>query len=101
MPLRPGRQAWAVWSVGLAAYIVAVLHRTSLGVAGLDAQQRFHIGAGALASFAVLQLLVYAALQVPVGVLLDRFGSLRLVVAGALVMAGGQAMMAVSEGVVG
>ncbi|HET6529046.1 MAG TPA: hypothetical protein VFH03_00310 [Actinoplanes sp.] len=51
----------------MAAYVVAVLHRTSLGVAGLDAQHRFGIGAGALASFAVLQLLVYAALQVPLG----------------------------------
>ncbi|BCJ55240.1 MFS transporter [Actinoplanes sp. NBRC 14428] len=91
-----GARAWAVWTAGLSAYIVAVLHRTSLGVAGLDAQERFGIGAGALASFAVLQLLVYAALQVPVGLLLDRFGSLRLVVAGALVMASGQALMAVS-----
>jgi MFS family permease len=94
MALRPGARAWAVWSAGLAAYIVAVLHRTSLGVAGLDAQHRFHIGAGALASFAVLQLLVYAGLQVPVGLLLDRFGSLRLVVCGAIVMAAGQALMA-------
>src|SRR3954462_12742378 len=101
MPLRPGARAWAVWAVGLAAYVVAVLHRTSLGVAGLDAQERFHIGAGALASFAVLQLLVYAALQVPVGLLLDRFGSLRLIVGGALVMAAGQALMAVSDGVTG
>src|SRR5215210_88039 len=96
MPLRPGARAWAVWAVGLAAYIVGVLHRTSLGVAGLDAQHRFGIGAGTLASFAVLQLLVYAALQVPVGLLLDRFGSLRLVVSGALVMASGQALMAYS-----
>src|SRR3954454_22107040 len=101
MPLRPGRQAWAVWVVGLAAYIIAVLHRTSLGVAGLDAQHRFHIGAGALASFAVLQLLVYAGLQVPVGLLLDRFGSLRVVVSGALVMAAGQALMATTDQVGG
>src|SRR3954469_11119741 len=101
MPLRPGRQAWAVWAVGLAAYIIAVLHRTSLGVAGLDAQDRFHVGAGALASFAVLQLLVYAGLQVPAGVLLDRFGSLRLVVAGGLLMAAGQALMATATGVEG
>ena len=101
MALRPGARAWAVWSVGLAAYIIAVLHRTSLGVAGLDAQQRFGIGAGALASFAVLQLLVYAGLQVPVGLLLDRFGSLRLVVAGGLVMATGQALMATTDGVGG
>jgi MFS family permease len=101
MPLRPGARAWAVWAVGLAAYVIGVLHRTSLGVAGLDAQQRFGIGAGALASFAVLQILVYAGLQVPVGLLLDRFGSLRLVVAGALVMAGGQALMAFSHDVPG
>jgi MFS family permease len=90
-----------VWSAGLAAYIMAVLHRTSLGVAGLDAQDRFHVGAGALASFAVLQLLVYAALQVPVGLLLDRFGSLRLVVSGGLIMAAGQALMATTHGVEG
>ena len=101
MALRPGARAWAVWAVALAAYVVAVLHRTSLGVAGLDAQERFGVGAGALASFAVLQLLVYAALQVPVGLLLDRFGSLRLIVGGALVMASGQAMMAFSDGVTG
>ena len=97
----PGARAWAVWSVGLAAYVVAVLHRTSLGVAGLDAQERFGVGAGALASFAVLQLLVYAALQVPAGLLLDRFGSLRLIVAGGLVMAAGQTLMAISDGVTG
>jgi MFS family permease len=101
MALRPGARAWAVWSVALAAYIIAVLHRTSLGVAGLDAQERFHIGAGAVASFAVLQLLVYAGLQVPVGLLLDRFGSLRLVVGGALIMAAGQALMASTHSVGG
>ncbi|GGQ55727.1 MFS transporter [Couchioplanes azureus] len=96
--MQGGARAWAVWAVGLGAYVVAVLHRTSLGVAGLDAQARFGIGAGTLASLAVLQLLVYAGLQIPVGVLLDRFGSLRLVVAGALIMASGQAAMAVADG---
>jgi MFS family permease len=101
MALRPGARAWAVWAAGLAAYVVAVLHRTSLGVAGLDAQGRFGVGASALAAFVVLQLLVYAALQVPVGLLLDRFGSLRLVFGGALVMAAGQTLMAFSDHVTG
>jgi MFS family permease len=101
MALRPGARAWAVWAVALAAYVVAVLHRTSLGVAGLDAQERFGVGAGALATFAVLQLLVYAGLQVPVGLLLDRFGSLRLIVSGALLMASGQALIAFADGVTG
>ncbi|MEV7623400.1 MFS transporter [Actinoplanes sp. NPDC089786] len=95
------RRAWAVWAVGLTAYVIAVLHRTSLGVAGLDAQDRFGVGASALASFAVLQLLVYAALQVPAGLLLDRFGSVRMIVAGAVAMAAGQVLMAFSDGVTG
>jgi MFS family permease len=97
MALRP----WAVWAAGLAAYTVAVLHRSSIGVAGLDAQDRFGVGASALAVFAVLQLLVYAGLQIPVGLLLDRFGSLRLVLAGAAVMASGQVLMALTDGLGG
>jgi MFS family permease len=101
MSLRPGGRAWAVWSVALGAYIMAVLHRTSLGVAGLDAQDRFGVGASALASFAVLQLLVYAGLQVPVGLMLDRFGSLRLIVTGGVIMAAGQVLMATTHGVEG
>ena len=90
------RLAWVVWGVGLLAYLVAVLQRTSLGVAGIDAAERFGASASMLAVFAVLQLLVYAGLQVPVGVLLDRVGPTRLIVAGAVVMAAGQALLAVA-----
>ena len=97
MALRP----WAVWAAGLAAYTVAVLHRSSLGVAGLDAQERFGVGAGALAVFAVVQLIVYAGLQIPAGLLLDRFGSLRLVLAGAALMTAGQTLMAFADGLSG
>ena len=46
--------------VGLAVYVLAVFHRSSLGVAGLLAQDRFHINAVQLSLFTVLQLVVYA-----------------------------------------
>ena len=29
------RRAWAIWSVALSVYVLAVFHRSSLGVAGL------------------------------------------------------------------
>jgi len=90
------RRAWLVWSVGVTAYVVAVLQRTSLGVSGLDATRRFDASASVLASFAVLQLLVYAGLQVPVGLLLDRFGPRRLIVLGATLMAAGQLVLALA-----
>lgn len=92
-------RAYVVWLVGLLAYAVAVFHRASLGVAGTQAQERFGAGASTLSLFLVLQLAVYAALQIPVGVALDRFGSRRVVVAGALTMAAGQALLAVSTSV--
>src|SRR5918995_4766701 len=95
-PRGASARAYAVWGVGLLAYAVAVFHRASLGVAGVEAQERFSAGASAVSLFLVLQLVVYAALQVPVGVALDRFGSRRLIVAGALTMAAGQATLALA-----
>lgn len=81
-----GRRAWAVWGAAVCVYFVAVFHRTSLSVAGLLAAHRFHISASQLATFTMLQLLVYAAMQIPVGVLLDRFGSKRLITTGLALM---------------
>jgi sugar phosphate permease len=83
-------RAWLIWSVGLFAYGVAVFHRTSLAVSGVDAAHRFGVGASLLATLSVAQLGVYALMQVPVGVLLDRFGSRRLLLVGACLMGLGQ-----------
>ena len=85
-----GRRAWAIWVVALSVYVLAVFHRSSLGVAGLLAYDRFGIGATQLAFFTVLQLLVYASLQVPVGVLLDRYGSKVMLLGGLVLMTAGQ-----------
>lgn len=84
------RRAWVIWLVGLSVYVLAVFHRSSLGVAGLLATQRFGISATQLAFFTVLQLVVYAGLQIPIGVLLDRFGSRALLLAGLVLMTVGQ-----------
>ncbi|MEA2296386.1 MAG: hypothetical protein QOE86_4025 [Solirubrobacteraceae bacterium] len=99
MVARTPRRAWVIWGLGVLAYAVAVFNRASLGVAGVEAQRRFGATAAELSLFIVLQLAVYAALQVPVGVILDRVGSRRLVAAGAAVMALGQLVLAVAHGV--
>lgn len=85
-----------MWALAFASYVVAVFHRSSLSVTGLAAQERFSATAASLALLGVLQLAVYAAFQVPVGVLLDRFGPRRMVAAGALLMAVGQLVMALA-----
>src|SRR3954452_1769413 len=97
--MNASRRAWLTWALGLSAYCIAVFHRASLGVAGPLAQQRFGATAAVLSLFLVLQLAVYAGLQVPVGVLLDRVGSRRMIAAGGLAMAGGQIVLASSHSV--
>ncbi len=75
-----------VWGTAVAVYFLAVFHRSSLGVAGIVAADRFGISASELSTFTMLQLLVYAGMQVPVGVLLDRYGPQRLLFTGAFLM---------------
>ena len=65
-----------------------------MGVATLTASQRFDTNAQQLATLAVFQLVVYAAMQIPVGILLDRFGAKLLLGVGAAIMALGQIIVA-------
>lgn len=80
--------------MALFAYMIAVLQRTSLGVSGVEAAHRFEVSASVLSSLAVIQLIVYAALQIPVGVLLDRVGPKALITVGAVFMLAGQVVLA-------
>lgn len=88
------RRSWVIFGVGVFAYLVAVMQRTTIGVAGVAATDRFNSSASVLSSLAVVQLVVYAAMQVPVGVLIDRIGSRWLMAAGTVLMIAGQVTVA-------
>jgi MFS family permease len=88
-----------MWGVALFAYVIAVLQRTSLGVAGVQATDRFAISASVLSSLVVLQIIVYAGLQIPVGVLLDRVGPKFLIATGAVLMMIGQVALALAPSI--
>jgi MFS family permease len=85
------------WGVAVAVYLIAVFHRTSLGVAGLQAAARFQISPSQLSIFVLLQLGVYAAMQIPTGILVDRYGPRRLLIVAALTMGVAQAGFAVAH----
>lgn len=80
----------------MAAYVLSIANRTSLAAVGVDTAERFEIDASMLALFAVIQLAVYGGMQIPIGVLLDRFGARPLMALGMLLMAVGQLTMALS-----
>ncbi|GAA2474997.1 MFS transporter [Streptomyces gobitricini] len=91
-----GRRAALVWGVGVCVYLVAVVFRTSLGVAGLDAADRFGVNASALSTFSILQLLVYAGMQIPVGLMVDRLGTKKVLTLGVVLFTLGQLGFALS-----
>ncbi|EFQ82039.1 transporter, major facilitator family protein [Aeromicrobium marinum DSM 15272] len=91
------RAAGWVWAVAFSVYLLAVFHRSSLAVAGLVASERFGITAAQLATFVTLQLLVYASLQIPVGLAIDRLGPRRVLTCGLVVMTVGQLTFAVVD----
>ncbi|GLK18500.1 MFS transporter [Herbiconiux flava] len=88
------RRSWIVFAVGVFAYMAAVLQRSTLGVAGVDAAERFETSAALLSALAVLQLVVYAGLQIPIGLLIDRVGPKLLITTGSAIMVIGQLVLA-------
>ncbi|GAB3606315.1 MFS transporter [Conyzicola nivalis] len=93
------RRSWLVFGVSVFAYLIAVMQRSSLGIAGVDATERFDVQAAALSSLAVVQLIVYAGLQIPVGVVLDRHGPRVLIATGAVLMVAGQVTLALAPSI--
>src|SRR5215218_6521169 len=69
---RTASRAALVWGAGMLGYIFAVMQRTTFGVAGLDAADRFSISPATLAAFVFLQTAVYIVAQLPSGLLVDR-----------------------------
>ena len=94
-----GFAAVAAWTVGIVAYVVSIVNRTSLSALGIETADRFAITAATLSLLAVVQLGVYGALQLPVGLLLDRFGAGTVLTAGMAVMAAAQVLLAVAPDV--
>lgn len=98
-PTRRLTRAHLVWAVGVFAYLCAVSGRASFGVASVEASERFGVDGAMLSLFGVVQLGTYAAAQIPAGLLLDRLGPRRMMVLGALTMAAGQVLLALSTDV--
>lgn len=96
MVARTSSRSWLIWFTGALVYLLAVFHRASFGVAGLEAAERFGVGATALSTFTVLQVAVYAAMQIPTGMLVDRFGPRRVLTASVLFLGLGQVLLAVA-----
>lgn len=82
-----------MWVAAVLVYIVAMTGRTSFGVAGLEAIDRFEVDASRIAVFTAVQLGIYSLAQIPTGMLIDKFGPRRLLVIGSVIMGVGQVLL--------
>ncbi len=96
---RVSPRALAVWGVALVAYVVAVFARTSLSATGVEAAVRFHASSAVLSLFTVLQLAVYAAMQIPAGATVDRIGPRKAIAIGTGLIGLGQLAIAFASAV--
>ncbi|MAO90994.1 MAG: MFS transporter [Rhodospirillaceae bacterium] len=75
---RPSLRAWAAFALGCLCFGYAFTQRVAPSVMTEDLMRAFAVGGGALGSLSAFYFYAYAGMQMPVGVLMDRFGPRKL-----------------------
>ncbi len=74
----PPLALWAMWIIAAFFYFYDCLIQVSPSVMGSNIMHAFHLNASGLGYLAAIYFYAYASMQVPVGILLDRFGPRKL-----------------------
>jgi MFS family permease len=75
---------WLVFGTALLAYYLIVSKRTAPGLITEQLMKDFHVSASVIGLMTSIQFLAYAGLQIPVGLLSDRYGPNRFLIIGAV-----------------
>lgn len=81
----PPHLAWLVWSLGAALYVTGFYQRLAPAVMTDLLMADFQIGAAALGHLSAFYFYSYVAMQIPTGIIADRWGPRKLLTAGSLV----------------
>jgi sugar phosphate permease len=91
-------RAWLVWAVAAGLYAYGFFQRVAPAVIVDDLMLAFALDATLMGTLSAAYFYTYAALQVPLGVLIDRFGPRLVLTAGALTAAVGGILFATAGG---
>ncbi|MBU0751707.1 MAG: MFS transporter [Gammaproteobacteria bacterium] len=92
----PALLAWSIWGLGSLLYLVAFFQRVSPAVMTDQLMADFAIGGAALGNLSAFYFYAYVAMQIPTGLLADRWGPRKLLTSGAAVAALGGLLFALS-----
>lgn len=95
-PFPPMRLAWTMWGLGAVLYFIGFYQRVAPAVITSELTEAFGLTAATLGNLSAFYFYSYVAMQIPTGVLADRFGPRWLLSVGAVVAALGTAVFAMA-----
>ncbi len=90
-------KAWLFWSIGGLFFLYEMVLRASLSVMAEDLHTSFHINPQQFGLFASMYYWAYTPLQIPCGLILDKFGSRKLITVSCLLCAFSAALFGWTE----
>ncbi|MGZ5099820.1 MAG: MFS transporter [Usitatibacter sp.] len=95
----PASLAWLVWGMGAAFYLIAFYQRVAPAVLTRELSIDFNLSAAALGNLSAFYFYSYVAVQIPTGLLADRWGPRKVLTLGAGLTALGTLIFALAPGV--
>ncbi len=92
----PTSLAWTMWGLAASLYFIAFYHRVAPAVITTELSQEFGLTAAALGNLSAFYFYSYVAMQIPTGLLADRFGPRVLLTVGAALTAIGTVVFAMA-----
>ncbi len=93
----PLRLAFLVWGLGAALYLVGFFQRVAPAVITRELSAEFALTAASLGNLAAFYYYSYVAIQIPTGIVVDRWGPRRVIASGAAIAALGTFLFAASQ----
>ncbi|MDJ0948999.1 MAG: MFS transporter [Alphaproteobacteria bacterium] len=94
---RTPRIAWLIWGLSTLCFTYAFFHRVAPSVMVADLMRDFAVGGAILGNLSAVYFYTYAGLQIPVGIIIDRWGPRLVLTCAILVASIGSFLFAGSE----
>jgi MFS family permease len=94
----PASVAWSIWALGAGLYLIAFFQRVAPAVFTDQLMSEFALGGAALGNLSAFYFYAYVAMQIPTGILADRYGPRRVLASGAGLAAVGSLLFALAPG---
>lgn len=97
--LPPTSLAWTIWGLGALLYLIGFYQRVAPAVITSELQREFGLTAAGLGNLSAFYFYSYVAVQIPSGLLADRWGPRRLLTSGAALAAAGMLLFGIGRDV--